>query len=161
MGLASKAFVMYEPFATLSMYPERIKLLTFGLFSSASWMLLAQEDDTVVEQQTVYWESKEFSMSNKCFTCCCGINRVESPVAVICRIAEMQNFRKKVSIQTLCYKECYWANSFNWKNNSKLESLHPLIFFFELLTLFSLVKNLFLWAPSFPVWSLEGNNFFD
>ena len=49
-----------------------------------------------------------------------------------CRNAELQ---KKISIQTFCYQECYWANSFNWENNSKLESLHPLIFFLETVNL--------------------------
>ena len=53
MGIASKAFVMYEPFATSSKHPERIKLLNFVLVSSAPDMFWAQEGDTVVEQQTV------------------------------------------------------------------------------------------------------------
>ena len=78
MGIVSKAFVMYEPFATSSKHPERIKLLTFVFGSSFSYMFWALEDDTVVEQQTVNLESKEFSMSNQWFPCCLGINRVES-----------------------------------------------------------------------------------
>ena len=53
MGIVSKAFVMYEPFATSSKHPERIKLLTFVIVSSFSYMFWALEDDTVVEQQTV------------------------------------------------------------------------------------------------------------
>ena len=74
MGVASKAFVMYEPIVPSSKNPERIKLLNFVVVSSAPDMLWTQEGDTVVDQQTVNCESKEFSMSNQCFKWHWGIN---------------------------------------------------------------------------------------